>query len=119
MHKNFYHVKSLNLLLLWVFAFAFSNCKQSSPPPHSIGADISFIPQMEAGGSTFYNEKEEEKDILEILSAHHFDNIRLTIFVEPKAPNGYSKEGFCDLENTVAMAKRIKAAGMKFTLNFH
>ncbi|MBC7588455.1 MAG: glycosyl hydrolase 53 family protein, partial [Chitinophagaceae bacterium] len=29
------------------------------------------------------------------------------------------KKGFCDLEHTKQMAKRIKAAGMKFLLDFH
>ena len=118
MHKYHNHLKNLYTLLFLGIVVALSNCKQSTPP-HSIGADISFVPQMEAGGSTFYNEDGEEEDIFEILSAHHFDNIRLRIFVDPKASNGYSKEGFCDLQNTLAMAKRIKAAGMKFTLDFH
>jgi beta-galactosidase len=34
--------------------------------------------------------------------------------------SGYSpKMGFCDLEHTKLMAKRIKAAGLKFLLDFH
>lgn len=60
-----------------------------------------------------------EADICRIMAAHHFDNIRLRIFVDPTSPKGYSKDGFCGLESATAMARRIKAAGMKFTLNFH
>lgn len=54
------------------------------------------------------------------LKDHKFNYIRLRIFNDPAADSGYSpKKGFCDLEHTKAMAKRIKAAGMKFLLDFH
>ena len=44
---------------------------------------------------------------------------RLRIFVDPANDSGYSpQKGFCDLEHTKEMAKRIKAAGMKFFLIF-
>jgi arabinogalactan endo-1,4-beta-galactosidase len=43
----------------------------------------------------------------------------LRIFVNPDGEGGYSKEGFCDLAHTLTMAKRIKAAGMGFLLDFH
>jgi arabinogalactan endo-1,4-beta-galactosidase len=118
MFKTLTQVKSVNVTLLLLIGLAFSNCEKSEPS-HSIGADISFVPQIEARGSSFYDEDGAKKDIFEILSSHHFDNIRLRIFVDPDAPKGYSEKGFCDLKNTLAMAKRIKAAGMKFTLDFH
>ncbi len=83
-----------------------------------IGADISFVPQEEARGKK-YSDKGVEKDVLEIMSDNGFNYIRLRLFVDPTAENGYSKDGFCGLEQTLAMAKRIKAAGMKFLLDFH
>lgn len=83
-----------------------------------VGADISFVPQEEARGKK-YSDKGVEKDVLDIMSDYGFNYIRLRLFVDPTAENGYSKEGFCDLEHTIAMAKRIKAAGMKFLLDFH
>lgn len=84
-----------------------------------IGADISFLPQLEARGMKFYD-KGIEKDAIQILKDHGFNYIRLRIFNNPAADSGYSpKTGFCDLEHTKQMAKRIKAAGMKFLLDFH
>lgn len=83
-----------------------------------IGADISWVPQQEARGTKFYD-KGVQKDVLEILKDHNFNWIRLRLFVDPTAENGYSSEGYCGLEHTIAMAKRIKAAGMKFLLDFH
>jgi len=84
-----------------------------------LGADISFLPQMESRGIKF-SDNGVPGDPIEIMKAHGFNYIRLRIFNEPANPKGYSpKQGFCDLAHTMAMAKRIKAAGMKFLLDFH
>lgn len=83
-----------------------------------IGADISWVPQEEARGKK-YSDKGVQKDVLKIMTDNGFNWIRLRLFVDPAAENGYSKDGFCGLEQTIAMAKRIKAAGMKFLLDFH
>lgn len=84
-----------------------------------LGADISFLPQLEDRGIKF-SDNGVEKDAIQILKDHGFNYIRLRIFNNPAADSGYSpKRGFCDLEHTKQMAKRIKAAGMKFLLDFH
>jgi len=84
-----------------------------------LGADISFLPQLEDRGMKFYD-KGVQKDAIQILKDHGFNYIRLRIFNNPAADSGYSpKRGFCDLEHTKQMAKRIKAAGLKFLLDFH
>jgi arabinogalactan endo-1,4-beta-galactosidase len=84
-----------------------------------LGADISFLPQLESRGIKF-SDNGVQKDALQILKDHRFNYIRLRIFNDPAADSGYSPgKGFCDLEHTEAMAKRVKAAGMKFLLDFH
>ncbi|HRX94192.1 MAG TPA: beta-galactosidase GalA [Chitinophagaceae bacterium] len=84
-----------------------------------LGADISFLPELEAKGMKFY-EKGVEKDAIQILSDHGFNYVRLRIFNDPARDSGYSPgRGFCDLAHTLAMAKRVKAAGMKLLLDFH
>jgi beta-galactosidase len=84
-----------------------------------LGADISFLPELEARGMKF-SDNGTPGDPIEIMKAHGFNYIRLRIFVNPANPKGYSPgKGFCDLAHTEAMAKRIKAAGMKFLLDFH
>ena len=86
----------------------------------SIGADISFVPQSEEAGVVFTDENGVEQDVCLLLAKHHFDHIRLRIFVNPEAEKGYAPgKGYCDLAHTIAMAKRIRAAGMKFALDFH
>ena len=92
--------------------------------PHKVkdkilGADISFLPELESRGMKF-SDNGTPGDPIEIMKAHGFNYIRLRIFVDPQNPKGYSPvKGFCDLAHTMAMAKRIKAAGMKFLLDFH
>lgn len=84
-----------------------------------LGADISFLPELEARGMKF-SDNGIEKDAIQILKDHGFNYVRLRIFNDPARDSGYSPgKGFCDLENTKKMAKRVKAAGMKLLLDFH
>jgi len=83
-----------------------------------LGADISSVPQQEDEGIRF-SDHGVEKDVLAILKDHGFNGIRSRIFHDPTVKNGYSKKGYCDLAHTVRMAKRIRAAGMGFLLDFH
>jgi arabinogalactan endo-1,4-beta-galactosidase len=91
-----------------------------------IGADISFLPQIEngagrrfLGGGKFF-EHGKEVDAIALLKEHGFNYIRLRIFVHPENEHGYSPgQGFCGLDSTLSMARRIKAAGMGLLLDFH
>jgi beta-galactosidase len=84
-----------------------------------IGADISFLPELEAKGIKF-SDNGIQKDAILILKEHGFNYVRLRIFNEPANDSGYSpKKGFCDLAHTLVMAKRVKDAGMKLLLDFH
>jgi len=87
--------------------------------PKMLGADISFLPQLEARGMKFYD-KGIEKDAIAILKDHGFNYIRLRIFVNPENEEGYAPgKGFCGLDYTMQMAKRIKDAGLNILLDFH
>jgi beta-galactosidase len=91
----------------------------SGPVDKMLGADISFLPQLEARGVKF-SDRGVEKDAIQILKDHGFNYIRLRIFNNPGRDSAYSPgRGFCDLEHTKAMAKRVKEAGMKLLLDFH
>ncbi|HEY4329889.1 MAG TPA: glycosyl hydrolase 53 family protein [Phycisphaerae bacterium] len=88
-----------------------------------VGADISWIQQREDQGQK-YSDNGVTKDILTILKDHGFNYIRLRVFNDPTKPNkgnatAYSPQGYCDLPHTIAMAKRVKAAGMKLLIDFH
>jgi len=84
-----------------------------------MGADISFLPELEAKGIKF-SDKGVTKDAIEIIKEHGINYVRLRIFHDPAQDSGYSpKKGFCNLDYTKQMAKRVKAAGLKLLLDFH
>lgn len=84
-----------------------------------LGADISFLPELEDRGMKF-SDNGVQKDPILILKDHGFNYVRLRIFNDPGRDSGYSpKKGFCDLAYTKQMAKRVKDAGLKLLLDFH
>jgi arabinogalactan endo-1,4-beta-galactosidase len=94
-----------------------ANLAVARDQPFILGADISWIPEDEAAGVQYFD-RGVRKDIFDILKQYKVNYVRLRIFVDPR--NGYSRNGgFCDLEHTKAMAKRIQQAGMGFLLDFH
>lgn len=89
------------------------------PIGRMIGADISWLPEMEAEGKKFYQQGQEMEGIA-LMKALGFNTIRLRIFVNPENEEGYSPgKGFCGLPHTLEMAKRVKDAGMELLLDFH
>ncbi|MDK2910757.1 MAG: beta-galactosidase, partial [Bacteroidales bacterium] len=89
--------------------------------PFMNGADISFLPQLEEEGIKFYDYgSQQSENAFDILKRYGFNYVRLRIFYDPSQPQGYAPgKGYCNLSQTLAMAQRIKAAGMKFLLDFH
>lgn len=113
MYKN-------TLLLISLVLLIFAGCQpgttSDTETTFAKGADISWLPQMEAGGYIFYNEKGEEEDCFQILKDHGINAIRLRTFVDP-SDNPFS--GHCSKEETVAMALRAQQWGMSVMINFH
>ena len=84
-----------------------------------MGADVSMLAQIEASGGKYYVNGVEE-DCLKILKDHGVNWIRLRIWNNPTDDSGAGLGGGNnDLERTVAIAKRAKALGLKFLLDFH
>jgi arabinogalactan endo-1,4-beta-galactosidase len=97
--------------------------RQPAPPAtYIVGADISWVQAAEDRGVR-YRDKGVEKGVLEILGDHGFNYIRLRVFNDPTKPTPrdrpYSPQGYCDLPHTIAMAKRVKQAGMRLLIDFH
>lgn len=98
----------------------------TKPIGRMIGADISWLPQIENGdgrfgqGSSAFFEKGSRIDAIALLKEHGFNFIRLRIFVHPENPKGYSPGvGFCGLDSTLSLARRVKDAGLGLLLDFH
>ncbi|MEI7423672.1 MAG: glycosyl hydrolase 53 family protein [Prolixibacteraceae bacterium] len=80
------------------------------------GADISWLPQMEATGYKFYNDAGTEEDCIKILKDHGINAVRLRTFVDPSL-DPFS--GHCSKAETVAMAVRAQKSGMRIMIDFH
>lgn len=93
--------------------------KSATVLPKMVGADISFLPQLESRGMKF-SDNGVEADAISILKNHGINYIRVRIFVNPENREGYSPDkNFCGLDSTLSMAKRVKAAGLNLLLDFH
>ena len=81
-----------------------------------LGADVSAIAAPRGGGRgpLAYQEDGKPGEEWEILKRHGWNLFRLRVFVSPvrSAPNN-------SLENTIPLAKKIKAAGATFLLDLH
>ena len=80
------------------------------------GADVSWLPQMEASGVQFKDEKGNPKDCLQILKELGMNSIRLRVFVNP---NDDKASGHCSKEETVQMAIRAQKLGFRVMIDFH
>jgi len=91
--------------------------RQASPPPGPLlGADISFLASPPRPGRPLpsYQENGRPSDELTIMMNHGWRAFRLRVFVSPvhDAPDN-------SLENTLPLARRIKAAGALLFLDIH
>jgi arabinogalactan endo-1,4-beta-galactosidase len=112
-------MRSIALWLVAIFSLSMAMAQGSTERPYAVGADISWLQWQEDMGVEF-SDGGIKGDALDILRDNGFNYIRLRLFVNPRSELGYSqRDGYCDLEHTLAMAKRIKEAGMYFLLDFH
>lgn len=86
------------------------------------GFDASMVYALENAGIVYYDEDGMPKDIFAILKNDGINWIRLRIWNEP-VYKPTAKEGICDGGNNLAitlkLAKRVKAQGLNFLLDFH
>lgn len=104
--------KIISILLITISLLSFSQKKSK----FAKGADISWLPQMEATGYQFYNEKGEKDDALNILKSKGMDAIRLRVFVNPNDDKG---SGHCSKDETIAFAKKLHKMGFRLMIDFH
>lgn len=93
------------------------NISQSSPKnSFAKGADVGWLPQMEATGYKFYDTDGSQKDCLQLLKDRGMNTIRLRVWVNP---NDDKASGHCSKEETVEMALRAQKKGMRIMIDFH
>jgi arabinogalactan endo-1,4-beta-galactosidase len=86
-------------------------------PPFVAGADVSALPSLEKVGAV-YRDGGVPGDALAILRAHGCNLFRVRLFVapDPHAPAGGAGQ---DLDQVIALAKRVRAAHARLLLDLH
>ena len=81
------------------------------------GMDLSFLPELEDKGMKIKDFDVNEIDGLDLVKKYGVNAIRLRLWNNPETVE--ESKGYCNLADTIAMAKRIKAHQMSFMLDFH
>jgi arabinogalactan endo-1,4-beta-galactosidase len=83
------------------------------------GADVSMTAEVEALGAVFRADG-TERDLFGLLAENGVNWIRLRLWVDPRDESGEPYMGGTnDLETTIALARRAKAAGQRVLLDLH
>ena len=77
-----------------------------------IGADIGWVTQLEKEGRVFVDAKGAKRDCFDLMKDYGVDAIRLRVWVDPK-------DGWNGKVDTLAKAKRARAAGQDVMIDFH
>ena len=84
----------------------------ASAPPLLNGADVSWLPTIEEAGSKFYNANRKVTDPLLLMKRAGLNAARVRLWVGPSTRHG-------SLTEVLALAKRLKAAGLQLVLDLH
>lgn len=119
-------MKNFKIILPLLLSFLFftscnsqTNVDQTPTPTISAfakGADVGWLPQMEATGYKFYDTDGKQKDCLQLLKDRGINTIRLRVWVNPSNDKA---SGHCSPAETVTMAVRAKKLGMRIMIDFH
>ncbi|GIH14916.1 glycosyl hydrolase 53 family protein [Rugosimonospora africana] len=80
------------------------------------GADISWMPQMEAQGYYWNNSAGTRQDLFTVLKGYGLTAVRLRTWVNPSSDPA---NGHCSIDETAALAVRAQNAGMQVLIDYH
>lgn len=112
-YDSLFFLKGTFLLSVFTMTLAFTQPAQAQ---FVKGADVGWLPQMEASGYKFYNSAGVQTNCLQILKDKEINTIRLRVWVNPSSDKF---SGHCSKKETVVMALRAKAMGMRVMIDFH
>lgn len=81
------------------------------------GMDISSLVELEAQGIEIKDFDATVIDAFDLMKKYGVNSVRLRLWNNPE--NVPESKGYCNLEHTIALAKRSKAHKMSFLLDFH
>ena len=80
----------------------------------ALGADISWITELESKGQKWYNWKGEESECTALMQELGMNAVRLRVWVNPA-----KHDNWCNKEDVLVKALRAKKLGMDVMIDFH
>lgn len=107
----------LMLMAICLLAACGSKSKSEEQPKSdfALGADISWITEMESQGHKFYNLQGEERECTALMKELGLNSVRLRVWVNPHGRHG----NWCDKNDLLVKALRAHKLGMDVMVNFH
>lgn len=108
--------KLFNTLIAILIALNICSCHNNevAEPDFWLGADISWITEMEANGHKFYNKNGEERECTALMKEMGLNAVRLRVWVDPSAHGNW-----CNKEDLLVKCQRAKELGMAIMVDFH
>lgn len=104
-------------MLALTFGFSGNDAAEAAPA-FAKGADISWVPGMEAQGYKWKDKTGVQRDILDILkNDYQINSARIRVWVNPNM-NDYMN-GYLNAEKAAELAQRAKNKGMSIMLTLH
>ena len=103
-----------NIISILFSVFCFGQTVENST--FAMGADVGWLPQMEATGYKFFDTNGNQTDCLLLLKDRGINTIRLRVWVNPSNDKA---SGHCSISETVSMALRANKMDMRIMIDFH
>ncbi len=112
--KRLQHIIMLVACIISFVACNSTNEATTQQDPFWLGADISWVTEMEANGHKFYNKAGEERECTALMKEMGLNAIRLRVWVDPSAHGNW-----CNKEDLLVKCQRAKELGMAIMVDFH
>ncbi len=107
-------IKLLFPFFIFVLAVPSRAAEPAKTDSFALGADISWVTEMEQKGDKFYTSDGVETDCFLLMKQLGINAVRLRVWVDPSGHGGW-----CDKQDMLVKARRAAALGMDVMVDFH
>lgn len=99
-------------ILAFLFGAVLTSCHKQPETAPVRGVDLGWLSEMEHDNMLFRDDQGRVADCMLLMQETGADAVRLRVWVNHKT-------GWCNKEDVLAMARRVKNAGMRLMIDFH
>lgn len=107
-----FRIQSFRIFLITLFFLFSSTGSLLSQSGFALGADVSWVTEMEAAGRLFYSPDGRQKECMSLLKDLGMNSIRLRVWVNPAG-------GWNGINDVLVKAKRAHDLGLRLMIDFH